>query len=280
MKRNVTTICRTLLLSMLLAAGTAMATTPVVNATEKKKSEWKMVFSDEFNVDGAPNPEFWSFHGRRPAFWARYATDSQELAYVKEGSLVLVARNTPENSDTVAFQTGAICTRGTFAFTYGKVEFRARFTTAQGAWPALWLMPQKAQFGNWPHSGEIDVMEHLNHDEFVYQTVHTTKTRAVTTEDSWENSVSHTKQAIDRSAFNTYGIEWSEEKIDFFTNGVKTFSYMNLGKGPEQYPFVADFYLILNQALGGSWVGEVKADELPVQMEVDYVRVYQRTNKK
>ncbi|MGL4909315.1 MAG: glycoside hydrolase family 16 protein [Bacteroidales bacterium] len=237
---------------------------------------WKLLWEDNFDKDGIPNPKYWSFVGRKPSFWARYAADNAELAYVKNGSLFLTARKAPIGTDTLPYQTGAICTKNQFSFKYGKVEIKARFESAKGSWPALWLMPQKAEFGTWPHSGEVDIMEHLNFDDSIYQTVHTTKTRAVTNNDTWVNSVSHIKYPINKAEFNIYAIEWCEEKIDFFVNGTKTFTYENLKKGVEQYPFISEFYIILNQALGGNWVGEIKPEDLPVQMEVDWVRVFQK----
>lgn len=236
---------------------------------------WELIWKDEFDQTGAPDPKYWSFPGRKGAFWARYATDSPDVAYVKDGLLTLVARITPAGSDTVPYQTGAITTRDRFSFKYGKVEFRARFKHAQGSWPALWLMPQDGKYGGWPHSGEIDVMEHLNFDKYVYQTIHTTQTRATTGNNSWENSKSHSTSPIRINDFNTYGIEWNEAGIDFYVNGQKSFTYKNQGEGPQQYPFVEDFYLILNQALGGNWVGKINPAHLPVTMDVDWVRVYQ-----
>jgi len=244
-------------------------------SSKRAKSEWKVIFEDNFEKDGKPNPEVWSFPGRRPSFWCRYATDLPEMAYVKGGSLHLIARNTPVDSDTVAFQTGAVTTRGKFDFRYGRVEISAKFAHAQGAWPALWLMPTHNKYGGWPHSGEIDIMEHLNHESQVYQTVHTTRTRAVVT-DGWVNSPSHVTAPFKVGEFNTYAIEWSDDKIDFYLNGAKSFTYFReKDGGAEQYPFDQDFYLILNQALGGNWVGEIDPTDLPVSMEVDYVRVYQ-----
>lgn len=242
----------------------------------QQDNNWSLIWSDEFNADGEPSSKYWSFPGRKPSFWARYATDDKELAYVKDGCLNLVARLTPGTTDTVAYQTGAVSTKDKFSFKYGKVEFKARFKSAKGSWPALWLMPQKNEFGGWPHSGEIDVMEHLNFDDLVYQTVHTTKTRAQTGNNTWENSVSHIKQSVNKDDFNTYGIEWSESQIDFYVNGLKTFTYKNKQEGPEQYPFVSDFYLIMNEAIGGNWVGSVNDKDYPVKMEVDWVRVYQK----
>ncbi|MGL5788008.1 MAG: alpha-L-fucosidase [Bacteroidales bacterium] len=244
-----------------------------------KDNNWSLIWSDEFDQDGAPDPEYWSFPGRKPSFWAKYATDNKELAYVKDGVLNLVARIAPAGTDTLAYQTGAVCTKDKFSFKYGKVEFKARFKSAKGSWPALWLMPQKSEFGGWPHSGEIDVMEHLNFDNFVYQTVHTTKTRAQAGNNTWENSKSHIRESVDKDDFNTYGIEWNEDGIEFFVNGIHTFTYKNMQEGPEQYPFVSEFYLILNQALGGNWVGSVSDSDLPVKMEVDWVRVYQNKSR-
>lgn len=135
-------------------------------------------------------------------------------------------------------------------------------------------MPEKSAFGGWPRSGEIDIMEHLNNDKKTYQVIHSHYIDKLGITNDPPNS--HTP-AFSVGQFNTFGIEWFPEKIDFLVNGNITFTYpkkAGLSADKLQWSFDEHFYLILNQALGGSWVGAIDDSILPVQTEIDYVRVY------
>src|SRR5690606_27430864 len=133
---------------------------------------WTLVWEDNFEEDGAPDPSKWSFAGRGKPDWNCYCTDSPETFFVKDGLLYLEAGLNTDPSDSVKYQTGCIQTKDKFSFKYGKLEVRAKLSKGKGSWPAIWMMPQDSKYGGWPDSGEIDVMEHLNFDPFVYQTLH------------------------------------------------------------------------------------------------------------
>lgn len=236
-------------------------------------SEWKLIWEDDFEQDGKPDADKWEFSGRGTPDWARYCADNLETTFIRDGKLYLRGIvNTSEN-DSVPYQTGCIQTKGKFAFKYGKLEVKARLSKGKGSWPAIWLMPQDASYGGWPHSGEIDVMEHLNYDSIVYQTLHT---NYINVQGQKENPrYSHTP-TFKEDDFNVFGIEWYPDRIDFLLNGEKTFTYPRIeGADWQQWPFDQEFYIILDQALGGNWVGAIKDEDLPVEMVVDWVRVYQ-----
>src|SRR5690554_5922690 len=250
----------------------AMCTT-FTGFSQETAAEWKLVWEDNFEVEGTPDSSKWAFSGRGTPDWACYCTDSRETVFVKEGNLHLKAMPNTNPADSVKYQTGCIQTKDRFFFKYGKLEVRAKLSKGKGSWPAIWMMPQNSQYGGWPDSGEIDVMEHLNFDSYVYQTLHS---HHIDKLGEKENPVYFATKEFTQDEFNVYGVEWYEDRLDFFVNGEKSFSYPKLeGTDDVQWPFDQEFYIILNQALGGAWVGEIHDKDLPVQMLVDWVKVYQ-----
>ncbi|PTN06292.1 glycoside hydrolase family 16 protein [Mangrovibacterium marinum] len=241
------------------------------------KSDWKLVWSDEFQGDGQPDENWWSFSGRKSADWACYCSDDLQNAELINGMLHLRGTPNTNTADTIPYRTGCISTKGKFSFRYGKVEVRARLGKGQGSWPAIWLMPEKSVYGSWPRSGEIDIVEQLNFDTIVYQTVHTEYVDVLKQKD---NPKYFSTASFKPEEFNVFSLEWYPDRLDFFVNGSQTFSYPKVdGLGVAQWPFDQQFYIILDQALGGSWAGPVNSDHLPVEMQVDWVRVYQKANE-
>lgn len=234
---------------------------------------WKLIWQEEFSKDGAPDTSKWTFTGRGTSPWDCYCTDDPTTAIVKHGKLYLSGIVSKNPSDTAPYQTGCIETRRKFFFKYGKIEVRAKVPQAQGSWPAIWLMPEKSVYGGWPKSGEIDVMEHLNHDSIFYQTIHSGYTHI---EKHTQNPPHGSTAPINPHKFNVYGMQWYPDRIELYINGKKTFTYPKLKDGPKsQWPFDQSFYIILDQALGG-WPGLIKKEELPATMEVDWIKVYQQ----
>ncbi|GGK78730.1 glycoside hydrolase family 16 protein [Rufibacter glacialis] len=253
----------------LLLLCTGCATVPQKGTT----SDWTLLWEDEFNKDGAPDPSKWSYAGRRSPDWACYCADNPEITYVKDGLLYLKAVLNQDKNDTAKYQTACIHTKDKFVFTYGKVEVRAKLSKGKGSWPAIWLMPQDSKYGGWPKSGEIDVMEHLNYDTIFYQTLHS---EYIDQMNQKKNPLYFATPAFKEGEFNVFGLEWYPDRMDFFVNNQKTFTYPRIENADaRQWPFDQQFYLILNQALGGNWVGTIKDEDLPVQMVVDWVRVFQ-----
>jgi len=230
---------------------------------------WKLLWEDNFETDGPVNNAKWTLVNKGTSDWNIYMTSDNELAYVQGGNLILKGRKTAGG-----YETGGVNSSNKFNFKYGKVEVKAKLSAGQGTWPAIWMMPQQSVYGGWPKSGEIDIMEHLNNDAKIYQVVHSHYV------DNLGNKTDPPYVAtpnLNVGVYNTFGIEWFPEKIDFLLNGTVTFSYprkTNIPADQLQWPFDQSFYLILNQALGGSWVGSINDAILPVQTEIDYVKVY------
>jgi beta-glucanase (GH16 family) len=235
-------------------------------------SGWKLIWEDDFLEEGHPDPDNWSFSGRKTSDWACYCADNAATTFVKEGKLHLRGIVKQDEADTAKYQTGCIQTKDKFAFKYGKVEVKAKLSKGKGSWPAIWLMPQDSKYGGWPNSGEVDIMEHLNFDSIVYQTLHT---HYIDRMNKKEDPLYFTTSSFNEDEYNVYGLEWYPDRLDFFVNGEKTFTYPKIENADSrQWPFDQEFYIILDQALGGNWVGEIHDKDLPVEMQVDWVRVY------
>lgn len=237
-------------------------------------SQWKLVWNDEFDRSKLDSSK-WSRCERGRSDWNNTMSDDPQLLVIKDGVLQLrgiVNKNLKK--DPAPYLTAGITSQGKFSFKYGKVEIRARFKSSQGAWPALWMLGANK---GWPACGEIDLMEHLNFDKMVYQTVHSEYTLQI---DKTGTPQAGSTAAIRRDAWNTYGCEWDEDKIIFTVNGNPTHIYPRVPeKGREQWPFNQSFYFIFSMQIGGQWVngtGVTNPAHYPSGMEIDWVRVYSR----
>lgn len=251
--------------------------------------KWKPVFADEF--DGAALDEkVWK---RIPtpnggcSDWDRHMSAREDLVTVADGICTLwgKANDGPDRAKH-PWVTGGIWNRrgnpATFVPRRGKAVIRARFHDQKGAWPAIWLMPALAndwtdgQGRGWPWTGEVDVIERLNSDPFVYQTCHS----------GWTNGTRGYRIELPRNGrtaafrageFNDYGVEFEENRVVWSVNGTVTHVYERLpGADPAQWPFDHPWHFLIDMQLGGNWVGEVDLSTLPVRMEIDFVRVYER----
>ena len=241
-------------------------------------SRWTLVWQDEF--DGSViNQTYWSRCERGKADWNNTKSLAPELVEVSNGTLKLKGIVNINEQDPAPYLTAGIHSKGKFSFTYGKVQIRARFKSAQGAWPALWML---GGTGQWPHNGEIDLMEHLNFDQKVYQTLHSGFTQS-TPYDVEKHPKKGSTSQIDRDAWNTYGCEWDAEQVVFTVNGESTHHYPRRPDlGSEQYPFVQPFYILFTMQIGGKWVnasGATDPEDFPAYLEVDWVRVYKEASE-
>ncbi len=270
-----------LLISMLLLAPISIAQNrpssddnrPIsAKGARKAHKGWKMVWADEFNGKKLDTSS-WERCPRNGADWGRHMSYEESLVRVEDGVLKLYGINRPsEIEDNVPFLTGGVQSRNRRSLQLGRIDVRARFDCGTGFWPAIWLMPDVNGL-KWPYGGEIDIMEHLNFEQKAYQTVHSTHTLNKL-EPKTQNS---SNTPINPDAFNVYSVEIEQNAVVFYINGKQTFRYEKLPDVDSQFPFADHpFYVILSAQLGGEWVGKVKADDLPVKMEIDYVRFYER----
>lgn len=226
-----------------------------------------LVWSDEFNTDGAPDPTKWSYDigaGGWGNGEAQYYTNSTNNAVVQGGNLKITAK--AENINGSNYSSARLKTENKFEFTYGKIEVRAKLPSGGGTWPAIWMLGENYATNTWPACGEIDIMEHKgNVPNLIYATLHYPG-------NSGGNGVSNTITATNVSSqFHVYKAVWSPSSIKFYVDDVLFHSKAN----SSAIPFNHDFFLILNVAMGGSFGGAISPSFLQSSMEIDYVRVYQ-----
>lgn len=237
---------------------------------------WKLKWADEFYDTGLPLSKNWSYDVGGKG-WGnnelQYYTEADSTnAKVKKGNLNITA--VKADKDGNHYTSARLVSKNKFDFKYGRVEVRAMLPKGRGLWPAIWALPTDWKYGDWPKSGEIDIMEHVGYEpDSVYGTVHTAKF----------NHTIHTQvgkgvKINPYDAYHVYAIEWYKDRIDFFVDDQKYLTFKNTGKGAPEWPFDQNFHLILNMAVGGNWGGKKGVDDsiFPATMKVDYVRVYQK----
>ncbi|NLR66859.1 glycoside hydrolase family 16 protein [Chitinophaga varians] len=262
------------LLAGLSACRTTQLPVPAyLQKNARSQQQWQLIWEDNFNGSTLDTTK-WTRIPPNGADWGKHMTSDDRCYVLKDGYLYLRGINNPDTTkDPRPFLTGGIYSKGKFAFQYGKVEIRAKLECAQGAWPAIWMLAENNKYGAYPRNGEIDIMEHLNYDSIIYQTTHSYYTLDLK---QTQNPPHGGTAALLNNEFNVFGINWSPDKIVFLINGRETFTYPRVeGVDPSQWPYDQPFYLLIDQQLGGTWVGKVNPDDLPVQMIVDWVKVYQ-----
>lgn len=226
-----------------------------------------LVWSDEFNTDGAPNPANWSYDigaGGWGNGEAQYYTNNTNNVTVQGGNLKITAR--AENLNGSNYTSARLKSENKFEFTYGKVEVRAKLPTGGGTWPAIWMLGQNYSTNTWPSCGEIDIMEHKgNQQDKIYGTLHYPGNSGGN-----GNSNSTTISGAS-SGFHIYKAVWTAGSVKLYVDDVLFHTVVN----SSSLPFNADFFLILNVAMGGTFGGAINPSFLQSSMEVDYVRVYQ-----
>ena len=235
---------------------------------------YRLVWADEFDVDGAPDPTNWTYE-----LMHKGQVNNEEQAYVQslqnawvEGGLLHIKAV----KDGERITSARLITRNKQHWLYGRVEARIKLPKGKGVWPAFWMMPEKSSYGGWPHSGEIDIMEFVGYmPGVVHGTVHTGEYNHMKS----TQRGARTALASCSDDFHVYSVEWTAERIDVAVDGRVYFSFENDGAGNSTtWPFNHPFYIILNVAFGGGWGGAEGVDYsvLPCTMEVDWVRVYQK----
>ena len=283
------------------APSTAPATRPA--ASVDVPAGYKLLWHDEFDGSGLPDPAKWRFEGGllRNHEEQLYTIGRTENARQEDGHLILTARRERvanprhdpaapgddwQRSREFADYTSAdLDTLGKFAFTYGRVEARAKMPKGKGMWPAFWMLGENIQTVSWPRCGEVDVMEWVGKDpRFFHATVHYADPK-VADRAQHASKGTHTEVADEGGEFHVFAAEWTPDRMDFSVDGTVTSastsptptrSAPTAGRGPQDNPFRRPQYLLLNFAVGGDWGGPVDAGVFPQQYVVDYVRVFQR----
>jgi beta-glucanase (GH16 family) len=245
---------------------------------------YELVWADEFDVDGLPDPARWSFdteynrsgwHNRERQY---YAADRPKNARIENGRLIIEAHR-EQLSDRPdwggqEYSSARLVTRDRSAWTYGYFEVRAKLPCTRGTWPALWMLPA-SRTPDFAH-GEIDIFEHVGHDPGrVHHSLHTGSR-------NHRRGNHRTSSVLLRSAcdeFHTYHLHWTEDRMAMGVDGRVGFEEQR--RANPDWPFQHPFYLILNLAIGGTLGGGRGINEraMPARLEVEYVRVYRRSPK-
>ena len=242
----------------------------VALAVNAQKQKYKLVWKENFG-DKELRGDRWSKIPRGTSDWNNYMTDDERCYSLADGKMTLIGLvNNYLPQDTAAYLTGGIYTKGKFSITHGKVEVKARLEGAQGAWPAIWMLPENAP---WPDGGEIDIMERLSHESKAYQTVHSHYTYTLKMKEPKSSATAPIKSD---DKYNVYAVEILPDSLVFSINGRHTFTYPRIEtpyKG--QFPFGTPFYLLIDMQIEGQWVGKARPEELPARMIVDWVKFYE-----
>lgn len=238
----------------------------------------ELVWSEEFNYEGLPDETKWNYDTLGNSWgWGNnelqyYTVAREKNAYVDGEHLIITAVKEPW--DEFGYTSARLTTKEKGDWLYGRIEVKAKVPGGRGIWPAIWMLPTDWEYGGWPESGEIDIMEHVGYEpDTIHTTVHTGAfNHSIGTQVGEATYVPDCEEA-----FYVYAIEWTSEKIDFFIDDDKVFTFKNNKGGPNEWPFDKHFHLLLNVAVGGDWGGVhgVDDDIFPAKMEVDYVRIYQ-----
>jgi len=238
---------------------------------------YTLAWADEFDTEGLPDPAKWAYDTERnKAGWYNnelqyYAAARPENSQVSGGRLIITARKEALSSAAdyggQQYTSARLITRGKASWTYGFIEVKAKLPCGAGTWPAIWTL---GTGGAWPDDGEIDLMEQVGSNPArVFGTVHTKLSGGPGT--GGERNVPDAC-----SAFHRYQLTWTPERLVIGLDDVNYYQYLNPKTGAAAWPFDNPQYLLLNLAIGGTLGGAVDNAIFPVQMEVDYVRVYQK----
>ncbi|WP_052955548.1 family 16 glycosylhydrolase [Flavihumibacter petaseus] len=216
------------------------------------------------NGDGCPNICGW---GNNELEYYR----PENLTF-QEGKMLIEAKK--ESLGGRAYTSSKIIGAGKNAFKYGRIDIRAILPKGKGFWPAFWLLPEGNKFGNWPTSGEIDIMELVgNEPGKVLGTVHYGPgPGSIHTSGTYTLPGSKTFN----DEFHVFSLEWEEDTIRWYVDDQLFYTVTKTMVAPQTYPFNEDFFFIVNFAVGGNWPGSPDATSVfPQWLIVDYIRLYQ-----
>lgn len=252
-------------------------------------SDYELVWAEEFNKDGSPDPCNWTYE--------RGFVRNQELqwyqpdnANCENGLLVIEGKrekepnpryrpgsnNWKQSREFIEYTSASMTTRGLHNWMYGRFEMRGRIDTRDGLWPAFWTL---GITGNWPGNGEIDIMEYYKGTLLA--------NAAWASDKPWTAKWDDTKKPLSEfndpnwsDKFHIWRMDWDSESIELYVDDL-LLNKVNLNETINQdaqgkNPFHQPHYIILNLAIGGAAGGDPSKTDFPAKFEVDYVRIYQK----
>ena len=266
--------------------------TPKLENYVPRQAEWELLWSDEFDNAGLPNPEIWQAEEGfiRNNELQYYTSSRAENARVEQGHLIIEAhKETWDNPhfdpeaefwlnkrEAAKYTAASLFTKDEKNILYGRIDVRAKLPTGRGLWPAIWILGLKSADIGWPECGELDIMEHVGFmPDKVWSAIHTDKY-------NWTRA-NQRKRIIAlpdaQEQFHTYSVHWFADRLECFVDGECHFVY-----GKEEnattsaWPYDQPFQLKINLAIGGGLGGKKGVDEsvFPQKFIIDYVRVYKQ----
>lgn len=267
--------------TLLIGAALVLNISCDTDETQQITTMKNLVFEDDFNTDGPLNSDVWGYDigdGSAQGIpgWGnnelQYYTDRPENVTIENGALHITARQ--ESFMGSNYTSARVLTKAKYQRTFGRFEARIKLPWGQGIWPAFWLLGDDDNGSQvWPQIGEIDIMEYRGQEPtIVHGSVHGpgySAGNAVTKE---------FELAGDRfdTGYHIFGIEWGPDYINYYVDDV-LYQQITPDDVPGEWVFNDnEFYIIMNVAVGGSFVGPPSnATVFPQTMMVDYVRVYE-----
>lgn len=272
------------------SAFAAMLLAPVLVQGQSPPPGYALVWQDEFNVDGRPDPTKWTyeegFKRNQELQWYQ-----PQNAFCEDGRLIIEARrerkpnpnhrkdskNWKESRPNIEYTSACLITKGLHSWQYGRFEIRAKIKAADGLWPAIWTLGIE---GKWPDNGEIDIMEYYK-GKLLANACWGTKNPGKARWDSSRTPVASFKDPAWDEKFHIWRMDWDEKSIrlyvdDQLLNTIELDKTINGSQRALKNPFMQPHYLLLNLAVGGHAGGDPSKTEFPTRYEIDYVRIYQR----
>ena len=306
----------TAVMTVSVLVGGALFTLPMDNAkgagspyppTDSENWNPEPVWRDEFNGNSLDDTKWDYYTGgwkdENQQVQNCYKRESENVN-VSGGSLNLIGLYKPGatctgNTKTGDFTSGFVQTKGKANFKYGYIEARIKMPKNKSTWPGFWMSPSDKQYGDWPNSGEIDIVEAKgSNPKFAASDAHWRKQSTTPgvpgPHGSRQRVIPQNKfDSKDTSEWHTYGVKWTEGKLEYYIDGefhgeIDGFKNNNSTGNPNG-PFDQDFFLRLNLAIGGNYIDAPwndahnsvgAADDFPATMSVDYVRVYEMRKPK
>ena len=248
---------------------------------------YKLVWSDEFDVDGRPSSANWRYENG----FVRNEEDQwyqPDNATVQGGVLVIEARREQKlnpnyqagstdwkrNRQYAQYTSSSLISSGLHSWQYGRFEMRGRIDTRAGMWPAWWTLGNS---GEWPSNGEIDIMEFYN-GRVLANVACGTSTRYTAKWDSVTKAITSFNDPQWSSKFHVWRMDWDDTKIDLYLDDalMNTTNLADMLNPNGMSPFMQPAYMILNLAIGGQNGGDPTNTTFPARYEIDYVRVFQK----
>jgi len=257
---------------------TLLLTVCLIASCEDEETQTITTFDNlvlEENFEGGEiDSSLWSFEiGTGENGWGnnelQYYTSRPENVKVENGKLIITARK--ESFEGSSYTSARMISKNKFDIKYGRIEARMKMPWGRGLWPAFWMLGDNIDEVSWPQTGEIDIMEYRGQDpNIVHGSVHGpgySAGNAIT------KSFELNNDRLD-TGFHTYGIEWNKNYINFYIDDA-LYNQITPDDVTGEWVFNKPFFMLLNMAVGGTFVGSPSADTVfPQTLEVDYIKVF------